>query len=272
MNLVNGKSSSSISIFDRGFLYGDGIFETILVINKTLINWPLHLKRIRAGCSTLKFKKLNYDLLSEHIIKATSNVDNCVLSVNITRGTAKKRGYNINVGEVNPNIILTTSNIPDYPDTYTKTGIHTKFSKNTLSDNGQLSKIKHLNRLEQVLATSEISKKFPEIILCDKNHNIIEGTASNIFFIKKDTYYSPLIEDCGVEGAMKSFIIKAMKRNKIKLKIKKIKEKEIGSYDGAFFCNSIRLVWNIKSVDGVTYKKNNNILKLIKIINDEIYK
>ena len=119
MNLVNGKSSSSISIFDRGFLYGDGIFETILVINKTLINWPLHLKRIRAGCSTLKFKKLNYELLSEYIIKATSNVDNCVLSVNITRGTAKKRGYNINVGEVNPNIILTTSNIPDYPDTFT---------------------------------------------------------------------------------------------------------------------------------------------------------
>jgi len=272
MNLVNGKSSSSISIFDRGFLYGDGIFETILVINKTLINWPLHLKRIKAGCLTLKFNKLNHDLLLEHITKATSNIENCVLSINITRGTAKKRGYNINIGDVKPNIILTTSNIPDYPNTYSSTGIHTKISRSTLSNNGQLSKIKHLNRLEQVLATSEITKKFPEIILCDQNHNIIEGTASNIFFIKKDTYYSPLIENCGVEGAMKSFIIKIMKKNKIKIKIKKIKEKEIDSYEGAFFCNSIRLVWNIRSVDGVSYKKNNSILKLIKIINNEIYK
>jgi len=272
MNLVNGKSSSSISIFDRGFLYGDGIFETVLVINKTLINWPLHLKRIRLGCLTLKFNKLDCNLLSKQITKATSNTKDCVLSINITRGTVKKRGYNMNIGEVNPNIILTTSNIPDYPNTYSSTGIDTRFSKNTLSDNGELSKIKHLNRLEQVLATSEITKKFPEIILCDKNNNIIEGTASNIFFIKKDTYYSPLIENCGVEGAMKSFIIKIMKENKIKVKIKKIKKKEIASYEGAFFCNSIRLVWNIRSVDGVTYKKNNNILKLITIINNEIYK
>jgi len=65
MNLVNGKPNSSISIFDRGFLYGDGVFETILVINKKLININLHIKRHKSGCEVLKIKNVDNNKLNK---------------------------------------------------------------------------------------------------------------------------------------------------------------------------------------------------------------
>ena len=92
MNLVNGKASSSISIFDRGFLYGDSVFETILVLNKNPQNIKLHLSRLKKGCNYLKIKNLDLKLLQRNINKALSDENNCVLSINITRGTVKNRG------------------------------------------------------------------------------------------------------------------------------------------------------------------------------------
>ncbi|MFL2559936.1 MAG: aminodeoxychorismate lyase [Gammaproteobacteria bacterium] len=272
MNLINGKPSSSISIFDRGFLYGDGVFETILVINKKLINFNLHVKRIKIGCASLKIKNLNYTALNKFITKALKDQNSCVLNITITRGTAKKRGYNLNIGKVKPNIIISTSKIPNYPKKYNKEGVSTKFSKNILENSNRFSKIKHLNRLEQVLASEELTKNNPEIILCDKDKFIVEGVASNIFFIKKNIFYTPPIENCGVEGIMRSVIISYLNKNKYNIKISKIKKNNFKNYDGAFFCNSIRLIWNIKSIENYKYKSNTHIHNLIKKINEDIHK
>lgn len=272
MNLVNGKSSSSISIFDRGFLYGDSIFETILVINKKPNNLNLHLKRIKSGCLSLKIKNLNYSLLSKYINKALINEKNCVLNINITRGTAKKRGYNIKFCPLRPNIILTTSKIPKFPASYKTNGIKTKFSSMKLSNSPNLSKIKHSNRLEQIIATNEITKNFPELILCDQKNCIIEGISSNIFFIKKNIFYTPMIHENGVDGVMKSLIIKILKKNNYQVLEKEIKKEEVKNYDGAFFCNSVRLIWNIKSIEKLKYKENKFIKNIIELVNNEIYK
>ena len=273
MNLVNGKPKSSISIFDRGFLYGDGVFETILVLEKNPINIKLHLKRIKTSCKSLKIKNLNQGKLISYISKALSDQNNCVLNINITRGTVKKRGYNINIGNISPNIILTTSQIPKFPKEYNINGVNTKYSKTKLYKTiSPLENIKHTNRLVQVIATNELSKKFPELIMCDPNNNIIEGISSNIFFVKEKTFYTPDLYGNSVEGVMRNFIINILKKNKYNVKFKKINVSEIKKFDGAFFCNSIRLIWNINSIAEHKYLKNKNILNLIKLINNEIFK
>lgn len=267
MNLVNGKPSSSISIFDRGFLYGDSVFETILVLDKKPKNIDLHLKRLKLGCYKLKINNFDSKLLSKHIKKALSDINNCVLSINVTRGTAISRGYNINFAN-NPNIIITTSEIPKYPKEYSIKGIRTKFAKSNLVSNPNLSQIKHSNRIEQILASKEINKDFPELILCDHKGYIIEGITSNIFFIKKKNFYTPIINESGVDGIMKSIIIKKLKQKKFKIFEKRIHKKDVNTYDAAFFCNSIRLVWNILSIDGYKYKDNEWLSYIMNIINN----
>ena len=270
MNLVNGKPSSSISIFDRGFLYGDSIFETILVIDKIPHNLKSHVNRLKKGCKVLKIINFDLNTLYKQIDKALADEKNCILNVNITRGTALSRGYNISNVKKKPNIIITTSKVPKYPKEYTDNGIKTKFSKKNLSENENLSKIKHSNRLEQVLATSELSKNFPELILCDAQNNIIEGISSNIFFIKDKKFYTPIIDRTGVEGVMKDFLITLLKKNKYEVIKKNISKMDISNYDAAFFCNSVRLIWNIKSISEIKYKKNNLIKELIRIVNNEL--
>ena len=195
------------------------------------------------------------------------------MNINITRGTAKKRGYNINIGNTSPNIILTTSKIPKFPNEYSEIGINTKFSKTILYKTiNSLENIKHMNRLIQVIATNEISKNYPELIMCDNNNNIIEGISSNIFFVKGKNFYTPYIYGNSVDGVMKSLIINILKKNKYKIYNRKINQNDIENFDGAFFCNSIRLIWNIKSLSGFKYKKNKNIKTLVKLLNDEIFK
>ena len=267
MNLVNGKPNSSIKIFDRGFLYGDAVFETILVENKIPQNLTQHLQRLKKGINQLKIKNFDIELLRKHIKKALSDQNNCVLGINITRGEASKRGYDLKLSN-KPSIIITTSKIPKYPKIYYTKGINTKFSNIKLFLNKNIDSIKHCNKDDYILATNEISKKYPEIILCNEKDYIIEGTSCNIFFIKKNKIFTPNINGYGVEGVMKNIIINILKRNGISTKTLNIKKTDVRNYDAAFFCNSIRKIWNIRSIGNTRYQ-NSDLVNQIKILIDE---
>ena len=267
MNLVNGKPNSSIKIFDRGFLYGDAVFETILVENKIPQNLTQHLQRLKKGINQLKIKNFDIELLRKHIKKALSDQNNCVLGINITRGEASKRGYDLKLSN-KPSIIITTSKIPKYPKIYYTKGINTKFSNIKLFLNKNIDSIKQCNKVDYILATNEISKKYPEIILCNEKDYIIEGTSCNIFFIKKNKIFTPNINGYGVEGVMKNIIINILKRNGISTKTLNIKKTDVRNYDAAFFCNSVRKIWNIRSIGNTRYQ-NNDLVNQIKILIDE---
>ena len=92
MNLVNGKPNSSIKIFDRGFLYGDAVFETILVENKIPQNLTQHLQRLKKGINQLKIKNFDIELLRKHIKKALSDQNNCVLGITLQEAKHRREG------------------------------------------------------------------------------------------------------------------------------------------------------------------------------------
>ena len=81
-----------------------------------------------------------------------------------------------------------------------------------------------------------------------------------------------MIHENGVDGVMKSLIIKILKKNNYQVLEKEIKKEEVKNYDGAFFCNSVRSIWNIKSIEKLKYKENKFIKNIIELVNNEIYK
>ena len=81
-----------------------------------------------------------------------------------------------------------------------------------------------------------------------------------------------MINESGVDGVMKSLVIKILKKNNYQVLEKEIKKEEVKNYDGAFFCNSVRLIWNIKSIEKLKYKENKFIKNIIELVNNEIYK
>ena len=121
--------------------------------------------------------------------------------------------------------------------------------KTKLAMQPHLSEIKHLNRLEQIIARSEWqSKNISESIMLDFNDNVIEGTMSNIFGVKKNVFYTPVIKFSGIEGVMRNEILKLLKKNKEKYKVKKIKFKEFLNFEEIFICNSIFGIWSVRKI------------------------
>tara|TARA_Y100000590_G_scaffold467668_2_gene647359 strand:+ start:1455 stop:2255 length:801 start_codon:yes stop_codon:yes gene_type:complete len=261
MNLLNGNPGSSISIFDRGFMYGDGVFETVLVKDGKPKDIDKHLERLISGCNTLSIKSIDIKTVRSYISKALSDETECILSIVITRGDSLSRGYRYNDHNFTPNIITITSEIPTYKKNYEKIGIDTKFSNYIISKNEHLSKIKHLNRLEQVMASKDISDEYPEVILCDKDDNIIEGVSSNIFFINSEGIKTPKILDSGVEGITRNKIIEYLESKKKNIEVCNIKKEEISKFKSAFFCNTVRGIWQINSIEKTKFDS-------IELIND----
>ena len=246
---INGKLTNKISDEDRAVQYGDGVFETIAVKEKLLEFWKEHYQRLNKGCTILKIKCPSEFFLKKEIskfIKKTKK-NKFILKIIISRGIGG-RGYNPPRNS-KPTRILGIYDWPNYPETNFTKGIRMDVCKTRISTQPFLSQIKHLNRLEQIIARSEWqNKSISESIMLDLNDNVIEGTMSNIFGVKKNVFYTPVTKFSGIEGIMRNEILKLLKKNEEKYKVKKITLKELLNFEEIFICNSIFGIWSVRQI------------------------
>ncbi|MEC8996239.1 MAG: aminodeoxychorismate lyase [Pseudomonadota bacterium] len=241
---------------DRGFNYGDGVFETILIKNNQPIYLKDHIKRMHAGCSALKILKPKEALIKKSIQSCIGKTNQCVVKVILTRGVSNF-GYKIQP-DITPNIYFFKIKLRK---SIIGEKIKLSFSKYHLKDNSQLSKIKHLGRLEQVFVANNLQqqKRFNDLIVCDERNNIIECLSSNIFFIKiigeKFIFYTPKINACGIEGIMRNKIIKYLRSANLNINIIEINKKKFNLYDSCFTTNSIQGLNFIDQIDKKKFSK-----------------
>ena len=191
-----------------------------------------------------------------------------VLKIIISRGIGG-RGYNPPRNS-KPTRILGVYDWPNYPDINFTKGIMMNVCKTRISIQPFLSQIKHLNRLEQIIARSEWqSKTIAESIMLDLNGNVIEGTISNIFGIKKNVFYTPIIINSGVEGIMRGVILKLLKEKKKKYIIKKITLKELLKFDEIFVCNSIFGIWPVIKISRKKFSFGEKTKEIINFLSDK---
>jgi 4-amino-4-deoxychorismate lyase len=148
-------NKKSVSIKDRGFNYGDGLFETILVKNNKCLYLSDHIKRLVRGCKVLKIPTPNLKLLKSSIKKSIGKTKECIIKIIYTRGLSDHGyGYDKNIIP-QLYVIKKRKNRPKIKNT-----ISLGYSEYFLNDNSSLSKIKHMNRLEQILGTTFKPKKY----------------------------------------------------------------------------------------------------------------
>jgi len=188
MVLVNGKQTNTLLVFDRGLQYGDGVCKTIAVNNKQPQFLKDHLNRLKLGCQALSISVPDSPLLESEIQKICYAAEKqSVLKIIITRGLGG-RGYRPDtVQETNQKTeqnISTTRILSLHPwgehiKDYQQRGIHLQCCQTRLAYNPQLAGFKHLNRLEQVLGSSELTTDAQEGLMLDFTDHVIEGTMSN---------------------------------------------------------------------------------------------
>jgi 4-amino-4-deoxychorismate lyase len=204
--MVDGREADAIDLADRGLAYGDGLFETILVAHGTPVWWEAHSARLQRGCERLRIPCPAQDLLQRECTTIAAGVERGVLKLIVTRG-ATGRGYAAPV-EVRPSRILTLHPAPRPEAASLRDGIGLHECELRLARQPRLAGIKHLNRLEQVLARSEWdSPAFGEGLLRDDEDRIVSATAANLFLVRRGALVTPDLSRCGIEGTCRAWIL-----------------------------------------------------------------
>ena len=258
MILVNGSRTSLINVLDRGLQYGDGLFETIAVVNGKPLLWERHLQRLTSGCHRLGISVPDPILLANEAAQICAGQEKCVLKIIITRGTGG-RGYRASqtsghFTHLTPTRILSLHRWPDYPAAFSQHGITLRLCKTRLGINPAIAGIKHLNRLEQVIARSEWDDPdIPEGLMVDSNGYVVEGTISNVFVVHKGVLTTPDLSGSGVDGVMRGLILDIAESFAIPNRIAQLRPDDIKKVDEIFLCNTLINIWPVRFFEGTSF-------------------
>jgi 4-amino-4-deoxychorismate lyase len=251
---INGIAADCIDVNDRGLLYGDGLFETMAVRNGAVASWSRHVTRLLAGCERLRMPAVDAGQLAHEAGELLAGTGHGVLKVIVTRGSG---GWGYRVPEkLAPRRILQLHPWPDFPPAARKAGVAVRLCTTRLCHNPLLAGIKHLNRLEQVLARQEWDD--PEIgegLLLDVNGCVVEGTMSNLFLVRDEVLLTPDLRRCGVAGIMRSIILEYATRESLTAEIRTLDITDLRAADEVFVCNSLIGIWPVIAVDDRSYFK-----------------
>ena len=253
--LINGIETTQLSCDDRGLHYGDGLFETILIQNGQLELWDSHIERMAKGCDVLGIRPPDWQQLAQEAEQLSCKQSIAVLKIIVTRGQGG-RGYRCIAQDQapEPTRILQLHLYPDYPKSNWQQGINLTLCKTKMGCQTQLAGIKHLNRLENILARNEWQDEtIAEGIMTDHNGYWIEGTMSNVFVVKAGALYTPDLSRCGVAGVMRQHVIDQAAELGVTCKIQNISPQFAEDADEIFITNSLIRLWPVKNFAGKSY-------------------
>ena len=248
---VNGIENGQISVHDRGLQFGDGVFETMRMIDGRVAFWPEHLSRLQSGCEQLGISLKNSQIEKQLTMIKREFVRGAVKLI-VTRGESL-RGYKVNNSK-QANLIWLCSDLPEYPLQYYSEGVDICFCETTVSCHPKLAGLKHLNRLENVLARMEWQDEYQEGLMLDEQSHIVEGTMSNVFFINDDVLTTPDISCCGVAGVMRKMLLDIAIGEGIKIEVKKVPLFDVEFFDSILLTNSLIGAWPVKNINTQRYK------------------
>ncbi len=250
--LINGTPGSSISIHDRGLLYGDGVFRTLRIQGGQPLHWERHYQKLQHNCQSLKLTCPAAGLLLEELQQLAAHQPEAVAKIIITRGKSAP-GYAI-PAQTQPSRILSLSPLPQYPPHFYKQGIKLRVCELRLAQQPRLAGIKHLNRLENVLAAAEWSDPdIPEGLLLDNVEHVIEGTRSNLFAVFDNGLVTPDLSLCGVAGIQRGRVMEWAAQQNIACNVRPLGLPELLEADEIFLVNSIIGLWPVRELQGRTW-------------------
>lgn len=215
MMLVDGLPQESVAALDRGLLYGDGLFETVRFVGSAAPLWPRHMQRLAQGCERLCLQAPDPALLWREAQSATQGMADTVMRITLTRGVGA-RGYAM---PETPHVtrIVAAFPMPAISEATYRDGVRLHLCKARLAEQPLLAGIKHLNRLEQVLARAEWSDPaIAEGLLCDSHGNAISATAANLFAVIEGVPVTPRVDRCGVAGVLRAELLDVLSQARVR--------------------------------------------------------
>lgn len=249
---IDGQAAETLPLTDRGLHYGDGLFETLAVRGGRIPRLGMHLDRLREGCRRLGMPLPDEPQLCRELDTALHGQLQAVLKLMVTRGSGG-RGYRPPL-EAQVSRVMLRYPWPDYPADWSEQGIELRICRTRLGCNPALAGLKHLNRLEQVMARAEWSEGAPEGLMLDTEERVIEGTMTNVFASPgPGLLVTPELDQAGVAGVMRRHILEQAQQAGIRVEIRSLSLAELIAQQEIFMCNSIAGIWPVNRIDTRSY-------------------
>ncbi len=262
---VNGVADAKLSVEDRGLAYGHGVFETMRVHQGVVIDLQLHLLRLSKSMVALKLGRLSVDQLLDELKPITRQHNECVIKLIVTNGDGR-RGYRAVPGGVRHLCLVYAT--PNYSNVYYEQGVSVTVCQTRLAHQPFLGGIKHLNRLEQVMAMSEWSKEeFQEGLMLNQADHVIEGTMSNLFFYSHGILKTPRLDVYGVAGVKRRRVMETARKIGMKIEFAAVTVPELLRCDEVFLTNSVAGLWPVSKILETEFRVGDVSRRLAQAVN-----
>ncbi len=246
----NGAAGRERLAFSRGLHYGDGVFRTLLKFDCRLIDIEAQIEKLSTDAAALGLRAPSPGALRDDVETAADGIPDCVIKILLTRA-GEGRGYRTEAGGVDRLVLRYPR--PEFDRRCWTTGISAIRSPVTMAAQPLLAGIKHLNRLEQVLASRGWPEGVDEAVLCDESGAPVCGTRSNLFWLARGVLHTPSLERCGVAGVMRAKVLTCASSIGLEISIGAQPWAMLATAEEAFVCNSLIGIWPLHRLDGRTW-------------------
>lgn len=250
----------ALAVTNRGLHYGDGVFETMFLQQGTIRFRDAHLQRAEEGCHRLGIVPPTRAELLDDLQRLPHSEQPAIVKLLLVRAGAG-RGYRPVSGAGAMRLMLL------YPWTTPPSALRVQWCTTRWSCNPQLAGLKHLNRLEQVLAQRELREGFDEGLMLDTSGELISATSGNVFVIADGRLRTPDLRACGVHGVMRAQVIAAARFIGMAVEECALWPRDIGSIDEAFITNALRGMQPIVQLDERPMSPASGIAQLSRVLN-----
>jgi branched-chain amino acid aminotransferase len=244
------EEKASVSIFDRAFLFGDGLFETLRVYAGKPFRWRQHWERLQQGAD---FLRIQIPFTNEevtcfvHSLIRENQVAEGILRLTLSRGPGP-RGYSIQGADRPALIMALTPMAPSIADRPSQWRIVT--ASNRLPAHDPLSQFKTCNKLPQILARTEAeSRGADEALLLNTNGHAAEGAGSNLFWIEGQTLHTPPLDAGILPGITRQITCELCATQQIPVRQTLAAPGRLKNSDGLFFTLSTLEIVEAVSLD-----------------------
>jgi 4-amino-4-deoxychorismate lyase len=265
--LINGVPGNSIDVHDRGLQYGDGVFRTLRIEMGHPRHWHRHYHKLKQDCAALDIACPDAELLAGELRQLAAGRPDGIAKIIITRGNSE-RGF-APPSTTAATRILTISPLPAFSEANRLQGVKVRVCDLRLSHQPRLAGIKHLNRLENVLAAMEWNE--PEIaegLLLDQQGNVVEGTRSNLFLVSGGELYTPDLSRCGVAGVQRDRVLDWASANGVACRVGQLGLSDVLAADEVFLVNSVIGLWPVRQLQERIWQQHSLSLRIGEWLND----
>lgn len=245
---IDGREAGTVPATDRGLQFGDGVFETIGVRDGAPEYLERHIDRLLDGLARLAIETVPADVLRDEARAISRGTGRGVLKIIVTRGDGG-RGY-APPPEVRPRRVMLLGPWRGRPAGEYERGATVRWCETRLAVNPRLAGIKHLNRLEQVLARHEWrDPDIAEGLVRDTAGRVVEATSANLFLVEGGRLVTPDLADCGVAGIMRDVVVEAARGDGREVLCETVRPERVTGADELFLTNSLLGVLPVGRLD-----------------------